>query len=107
MVAFHKVIFYEVKEPERYDPSLGRIVTPEAQKLEKSCYVYDLSTSLKLELYGRANVKALTLYHQGKVIDRADRLEVLVGPFRGKYQITSRRQLMGKASYIVSEVKLA
>lgn len=84
-----------------YDPSSGKMVAQNPVIMSRFCRIYDLSTERKLELYGRADVSAMTLYHQGPP------LEAETVSFGGRdYTITSRRKVRGKASYSVKEAKL-
>lgn len=92
------------------DPSLGSAYNPDTGKMENSpgleyqrmCRVYDLSTERKLQVYGRANIKAIACYHLGPLLEKATL--AVVG--KVAYHITDRRQVRGKASYICEEAKV-
>lgn len=106
MVAFHPVFFnVDAVEP-KYNPDTGKFDRPDSDKIKKDCYVYDLSSSRKLELYGRTNIRALVVYHMGGLVPEAATVEIKTGPFKGKFYINDRRQVIQKATYVVSEVKV-
>lgn len=106
MVAFHSVFFNVDDGEPKYNPATGKYDKPSSTQIEKNCYVYDLASSRKLELYGRMNVRGLVIYHMGSLVPDAVTVEIKTGPFKGRFYINDRRQVMQKATYVVSEVKL-
>lgn len=94
-----KAVFYRIG-PEKYDPNTGSMTATEAVVGSKMCSIYDLSSTERITLLGRMDVKGLTLHHQGHVI-AAD--AVLVGSKR--YWVRSSRSLNHKASYVLEEAK--
>lgn len=96
-----KVIFSEPSPGSGYNPDTGMIEALPGVQHEQMCRVYDLSTERKLQVYGRANVRAVTIYHLGESLDKAT--SAVIGGIA--YHITDRRQVRGKASYICEEAK--
>ena len=52
------------------------------------------------------NVRGLVIYHMGNLVPDAVTVEIKTGLFKGRFYINDRRQVMQKATYVVSEVKL-
>ena len=96
MVGLHKVLFIVPSGAAYYDPDLGRTVVDPPQKIEKSCWVYSLSTRQALETFGRVDVRGIEVYHLGEVLEDATELELESGEV---LTIEARRQVVGKATY--------
>ena len=97
-----KVVFVQKGQGERYDPIAGEFLPDEEKQTIKPCRVYDLAVKRTLEIYGRTNVRAWVVIHQGASIP-ADTVKI-GSKF---YHVSSRREVRGKASYIVSESKVS
>jgi hypothetical protein len=96
---FDRIIAFITKEATgEYDPDLGEYKDAEEESEIRICHVHDLKTERTLQVFGRADVQALEVIHQGEVVDaKTARLD-------GKeYHVISKRQLRGKASYIFRE----
>lgn len=94
-----KVLFILSDGNKVYDPEEGKYIISDAETIEKWCYVYDLSTEKVVQIYGRAEVRAVAFHHQGSAIEAAKvKIEDTT------YAITSTTRLRNKTSYIASEV---
>ena len=81
-------------EPQ-YDPVTGEWDDPTDSTAERMVWCYDMRLKEVLEIFGRQDVRGITLSHQGEALD-AETVE-LDGV---TYKITGVRQLRNKATYV-------
>lgn len=94
-------VYFFSRSERKYNPDTGQMDDIEEDLGMKRCSVNDLSTERTTQLFGRSNVGAISIHHQGEVV-QADRVK-----WREKvYYISSKRRLRNKASYIATESRL-
>ena len=81
-------------EPQ-YDPVTGEWDDPTTLTATRMVWCYDMRLKEVLEIFGRQDVRGITLSHQGEALE-ADTVE-LDGV---TYKITATRQLRNKATYV-------
>lgn len=86
---------------EQYDPDKGQMIREKEDKGTRMCRVNDLTSDRRNELFGRIDVRALSIYHQGNPIDA-----LMVTVDGVDYHVTTSRKLRAKATYIVTEKKI-
>lgn len=97
---YDKLATFERSDAEReYNPEAGKYTAPEVTQIKRRCHVHDLGNERTVQIYGRADVRALVVHHLGQLIE-ADKVKI--GDV--DYHINRGRQVSGKATYIVSEV---
>ncbi len=94
-----KVQFLKGEGEKVYDPDEGKYITTEPVTIDKPCHVHDLSTEKVVQIYGKSDVSAVSIHHQGNAVN-AEKAKI-----KDKtYLITKTINLRNKASYIASEV---
>lgn len=94
-----KVTFKTVTKA--YSPDTGKSVAIEKTVATHNCHVIAMNARERVELFGRVDQEGYNVVHLGLLVD-ADIAEI--GGI--EYNITMCRQVMKKATYKVSRVKL-
>lgn len=104
-IRFSKTVEF-IKEvlPGNYDPITGEFKDGTTVSEIKPCRIYDLGAEKKVAIYGRTDFKAYVVIHQGEVI-RCKTVRIKDGEKSLPFFVLEARQVRGKASYIVSEVR--
>lgn len=82
-----------------YNPVSGEKDKKLVRAFEMYVSVSDYGTERKLQMFGRTDLNAIMVHHQGSLID-ADYITI-----KGKaYHIEHGRQVQGKSAYVATEV---